>query len=62
MIFYRVLWIYLTRSTGKEKVPIKIIESIIDVLLKRNEKQLSTLKEFADYYIEDFQEIKDLLL
>jgi putative hydrolase of the HAD superfamily len=31
-------------------------------LLKRNEEQLNTLKKFADFYIEDIQEIKDILV
>jgi putative hydrolase of the HAD superfamily len=31
-------------------------------LLKRDEKRLNQLKVFADYYVEDFYEIKELLL
>lgn len=45
---------------GAKELGIKTI--LTSYLLKRNERQLSTLKEFADYYIEDFQEIKNLLL
>ncbi|MBU3102723.1 HAD family hydrolase [Clostridium gasigenes] len=45
---------------GAKELGIKTI--LTSYLLKRNEKQLNTLKKFADYYIEDFQEIKNLLL
>jgi len=45
---------------GAKELGIKTI--LTSYLLKRNEKQLSILKKFADYYIEDFQEIKHLLL
>lgn len=31
-------------------------------LLKRDEEKLNILKECADYYIEDFQKIEDILL
>jgi putative hydrolase of the HAD superfamily len=44
---------------GAKELDIKTI--LTSYLVKRNEKQLNALKEFADYYIEDFQEIKDLL-
>ncbi|NKF08449.1 HAD family hydrolase [Clostridium gasigenes] len=45
---------------GAKELGIKTI--LTSYLLKRNEKQLNTLKKFADYYIEDFQEIKNLLI
>jgi putative hydrolase of the HAD superfamily len=44
---------------GAKELDIKTI--LTSYLVKRNEKQLNALKEFADYYIEDFKEIKDLL-
>jgi putative hydrolase of the HAD superfamily len=34
---------------------------IYNIALKRNKKQHNEIMEFADYYIEDFKEIKDIL-
>lgn len=45
--------------TGAKALGIKTILS--GYLLKRDKKQHSELKKFADYYIEDFKEIKDIL-
>jgi putative hydrolase of the HAD superfamily len=45
---------------GAKELGIKTI--LTTYLLKRNEKQLNVLKEFADYCIEDFQELEDMLL
>lgn len=45
---------------GAKKLGIKTI--LTTYLLKRNEKQLNKLNEFADYYNKDFREIESLLL
>ena len=45
---------------GAKELGIKTI--LTSYLLKRDEGQLRKLKEFADYYIEDFDSIKDILL
>jgi putative hydrolase of the HAD superfamily len=45
---------------GAKELGIKTI--LTSYLMKRDEGQLRKLKEFADYYIEDFDKIKDLLL
>lgn len=45
---------------GAKELGIKTI--LTSYLLKRDEKHLNRLKEFADYYIEDFREIEDILL
>lgn len=44
---------------GAKEVGMKTI--LAGHLLKRDKEQHSALKEFADYYIEDFREIKDIL-
>jgi putative hydrolase of the HAD superfamily len=45
---------------GAKELGIKTI--LTSNLLKRDEKHLNRLKEFADYYIEDFREIEDILI
>lgn len=45
---------------GAKELGIKTI--LTSYLMKRDEGQLRKLKEVADYYIEDFDKIKDLLL
>lgn len=44
---------------GAKELGIKTI--LTGYLLKRDRKQHESIKEFADYYIEDFKEIKDIL-
>ena len=44
---------------GAKELGIKTI--LTGYLLKRDIKQHESIKEFADYYIEDFKEIKDIL-
>lgn len=44
---------------GAKELGIKTI--LTGCLFKRDEEQLYALKEFADYYIEDFNEIKNIL-
>jgi len=45
---------------GAKRLGIKTILS--GYLLKRDPKQLELIKKFADYYIEDFNEIKDIIM